>query len=210
MMAGGDESMLVTTRTWLDGLREFSVEHRLRKPLSESAASAARAAERMILAANLATALAGWEEVLAGRRAEQAGGPDLDSDPAVVITTSPGGIAVADEQLATGSLPARSLAAQAVAVTELEYRLWCIRQPDDGHRLHVNLWNWIKTSVPPQRHAEFARHPLREGEAYWLHRTGIAGAGRADRRDCHLWKWNGRHASLVEAFVTERGVSELS
>jgi hypothetical protein len=210
MMAGGGKSMLVTTRTWLDGLRDFAVEHRLRKPLSESAASAARAAERMILATHLATALAGWEKVLAGRRSEQAGGADLDSDPAVVITTSPGGIAVVAEQLATGSLPARSLAAQTVAVTELEYRLWCIRRPDDGHRLHVNVWNWLKTSVPPQRHAEFARHPLREGEVYWLHRTGIAGAGAADRRDCHLWRWNGCHASLLEAFVAERGVSELS
>jgi hypothetical protein len=198
--------MFPTTRTWLAGLRDFATEHRLRQPLAESTGAAARAAERMILAANLATALAGWETVLAVRRA---GEPEIDPAPAVVITTSPGGIAVAAEQLATGSLPARSLAAHAVAVTELEYRLWCIRHPDDGHRLHVNLWNWIKTSVPPQRHAEFARHPLREGEAYWLHRAGIAGAGSADRRDCHLWKWNGRHASLLEAFVTERGVSEL-
>jgi hypothetical protein len=198
--------MFPTTRTWLAGLRDFATEHRLRQPLAESTGAAARAAERMILAANLATALAGWETVRAVRRA---GEPEIDPAPAVVITTSPGGIAVAAEQLATGSLPARSLGTQAVAVTELEYRLWCIRHPDDGHRLHVNLWNWIKTSVPPQRHAEFARHPLREGEAYWLHRAGIAGAGSADRRDCHLWKWNGRHASLLEAFVTERGVSEL-
>jgi hypothetical protein len=205
MGADGD-SMFPTTRTWLAELRDFATEHRLRQPLAESIGAAAQAAERMILAANLATALAGWETVLAIRRA---GEPEIDPAPAVVITTSPGGIAVAAEQLATGSLPARWLATDAVAVTELEYRLWCIRHPDDGHRLHVNLWNWIKTSVPPQRHAEFARHPLREGEAYWLHRAGIAGAGSADRRDCHLWKWNGRHASLLEAFVTERGVSEL-
>ena len=205
-MGADGESMFPTTRTWLAGLRDFATEHRLRQPLAESTGAAARAAERMILAATLATALAGWETVRAVRRA---GEPEIDPAPAVVITTSPGGIAVAAEQLATGSLPARSLGTQAVAVTELEYRLWCIRHPDDGHRLHVNLWNWIKTSVPPQRHAEFARHPLREGEAYWLHRAGIAGAGSADRRDCHLWKWNGRHASLLEAFVTERGVSEL-
>ena len=62
------------------------------------------------------------------------------------------------------------------AVTELEYRLWCIRSPDDGFIRHVNLWNWIKTSVPTQRHAEFAASPLGPGECYWLHREGCAGA----------------------------------
>jgi hypothetical protein len=31
----------------------------------------------------------------------------------------------------------------------------------------------------------------------------VTGAGDADRRESHLWKWNGRHASLLEPFVTE-------
>ena len=167
------------------------------------------AAERMILAANLATVLAGWDTVEAARRASGSGASPLDPDPPLVITTSGIGIGVVGEQLATGSLPARAIADRAVAVTELEYRLWCIRHPDDEYQRHIVLWNWIKTRVPPERHGEFARHPLGPGEAYWLHRTGIAGAGAADRRDCHLWKWNGRHASLLEAFVTERGVREL-
>jgi hypothetical protein len=201
--------MLATSRTWLDGLRDFATEQRQRKPLAEPAGRECGAAERMILAAHLATTLAGWKQVLAGRQVHAAGLPEVDSDPAVVITSSAVGIAVAGEQFATGSLPARAIADQAVAVTELEYRLWCIRHPDPGHQWHVNLWNWVKTSVPRERQAEFARHPLGPDEAYWLHRTGIAGAGPADRRDCHLWKWNGRHAALVEAFVTERGVSGL-
>jgi hypothetical protein len=210
MMAGGGKSMLAATRTWLDGLRDFAVEHRRRKPLSAPDAEGERNAERMILAAHLATVLAGWEQILAARREAGGGVAESDADPAVVITTSPVGIAVAADQFDSGSLPARALVGRAVAVTELEYRLWCIRQSDDGYRRHVNVWNWIKTSVPLQRHAEFARNPLQEGEAYWLHRAGIAGAGGADRRDCHLWKWNGRHASLLQAFVAERGVSELS
>ena len=198
--------MLATTRTWLDGLGDFAAKHRVRRPLAEPDQPAARAAERMILGSHLATVLAGWEQVLAARRADV---PEGDPDPAVVITTSTVGITVAEEQFSTGSLPARGLADRAVAVTELEYRLWCIRHPDDGHVRHVNLWNWVKTSVPRERHAEFARHPLGPDEAYWLHRAGVAGAGMADRRDCHLWRWNGRHAALVEAFVAERGVLGL-
>lgn len=198
--------MLSSSRTWLDGLREFATEHRVRKPLVEPEPAAARAAERMIIASHLATALSEWDQVLSARRA---GTPEGDPDPAVVITTSAVGIAVVKEQFAAGSLPARALAAQAVAVTELEYRLWCIRNPDEPHRWHVNLWNWVKTCVPRERNAEFARHPLGPDEAYWLHRAGITGCGTADRRDCHLWKWNGRHAALAEAFVAERGVSGL-
>jgi hypothetical protein len=209
MMPGSGGSMLSTSRIWLDGLRVFAAEHRLRKPLREPATAAEGAAERMILAANLAAVLAGWDAVDAARRASGSGASPHDPDPPLVITTSGVGIGVVGEHLATGSLPARAVADRAVAVTELEYRLWCIRHPDDEYQRHVVLWNWIKTRVPPERHGEFARHPLRPGEAYWLHRTGIGGAGAAVRRDCHLWKWNGRHASLLEAFVTERGVMEL-
>lgn len=200
--------MLAATREWLDGLREFAAARRVEKPLALAIPAAQQAAERMILAAQLSTWLAESEVILAARREWLSDGAG-DPDPAVVITTSPAGIAVAEEQFAGGSLPARAIEGRAVAVTELEYRLWCIRESDEGHARHVNIWNWIKTEVPLQRHAEFARHPLGAGEAYWLHRAGIAGAGGADRRDCHLWKWNGRHATLLEAFVTERGVAEL-
>jgi hypothetical protein len=95
------------------------------------------------------------------------------------------------------------------AVTELEYRLWCIRHPDDAYRLHVNLWSWVKTRVPQQRWHEFATYPLRSGDVYWLHRTGVSGAGAADARHCHLWKWNGRHAALLQPHIREQTVSHL-
>ena len=201
--------MTPATRDWLEGLREFAAGHRLKKPLIVPESPTELAAERMILAARLADWFTGSEAILADRRvwlAERDDAAGADPDPAIVITTSPVGIAVVEEQLAVGSLPAQAIAGRTAAVTELEYRLWCIRHPDDGLDCHVNIWNWIKTSVPRQRHAEFARHPLAADEAYWLHRAGIAGAGVADRRDCHLWKFNGRHASLLEAFVAEQGV----
>jgi hypothetical protein len=123
-----------------------------------------------------------------------------------VLTTSPAGILVAEALLRRPDLPAAGIAAGVACVTEREYRRHCIRRPDEHHRLHVNVWSWIKTRVPRRREAEFARHPLAAGECYWLHRTGIAGAGTADCRDCHLWKWNGRHPALLEAFVRESGV----
>jgi len=200
--------MLAATREWLEGLRALAAAQRLEKPLAVTSPSAEQAAERMILAARLSAWLAEGETILAARREWLAtrGG---DPEPAVVITTSPVGIDVATEQLVGGSPRARAMAGRAVAVTEREYRLWCIGHPDAGAARHVNLWNWIKTRVPPQRDPEFARHRLAAGERYWLHRAGIAGAGGADRRECHLWKWNGRHAALLEAFLTEQGVAEL-
>jgi hypothetical protein len=192
------------TRGWLDGLRRFAAEHRNRAPLPSPDDQDRAAAERMILATQFATCLAGWDTIAGERRARAGLDPAADPEPALVITTSPVGILVADDLVSTGSPPARALAERVAAVTELEYRLWCIRNPDEHHARHVNLWNWIKTGVPVQRHHEFADFPLADGEHYWLHRTGIRGAGEADRRDCHLWKWNGRHASLLKAFITER------
>jgi len=94
-------------------------------------------------------------------------------------------------------------------VSELAYRLWSSQHPDPDHRLHVNLWSWVKTHVPPQRDAEFAAYPLRPGERYWLHRAGLAGAGTADHRVCHLWKFDGTRPTLLAAAITERTAGRL-
>ena len=199
------------TREWLAGLREFVVEHRAsQQPVAGQ--DAAAAAERMIVGAAIACRLGEVEAIRAARRrwlADREAVADGDPDPAIVLTTSAGGIAAAAGMLAAGT-PLGLVAGDAVVpVTEIEYRLWCIRHPDEEHRLHVNLWNWVKTSVPRRRWPEFARHPLGEGQNYWLHREGVAGAGVADRRDCHLWRWNGSHASLLESFIRERAAPRL-
>jgi hypothetical protein len=60
--------------------------------------------------------------------------------------------------------------------------------------------------LPRRRWAAFARHPLETGEAYWLHRTGTSGAGAADGRSCDLWRFDGHHATLLQACIVERGV----
>lgn len=200
--------MRPTTRNWLDGLRAFANELRARRPVPDlSSPDATLAAERMILTAHLVTRLGRIDDMLAARRSRvaasaTAGATALDPDPALVLTTSPVGIITAAELVGpSGSFT--SLAPWLAFVTELEYRLWCIRSPDEAFARHVNLWNWVKTRVPRQRHAEFARHRLGDGEVYWLHRAGVAGAGSADGHECHLWKFNGRHASLLEPFVRE-------
>jgi len=193
------------TREWLEGLSSFAAEHRARrKPAEVERPAAERAAERAILAAHFVSWLAGMEAWTSARRAFAASRSGADAEPAIVLTTSVVGIEAAADMGAMAGTPAALLRSRFVAVTELEYRLWCIRNPDEAFRLHVNHWNWLKTDVPPQRHAEFAAHPLGAGECYWLHRTGSVGTGEADRRDCHLWKWNGRHAALLQTFVRDR------
>ncbi len=203
--------MTTDTHAWLEGLRAFAATHREQKPVAAVDVSpAAYGAERAILAADLTTRLATLGDLLVARATAARGdGQRADGDPAVVVTTSPVGIAVVADLLTSPTHGLQPLATVTAAVTELEYRLWCIRHPDDGSRLHLNLWSWVKTSVPEQRWHEFARHPLAAGEAYWLHRTGVSGAGSADARHCHLWKWNGRHAALLQAFVREHSVSQL-
>ena len=180
--------------SWLEGLKAAAPSP------SVVPAGAAAAAERAILAAHL---VAWLDTELAGLLAERASssGSHRD-DPAMVLTTSPMGIAVAHEVLARNEPLTRQWARRFACVTERDYRLWCIRHPDPDHRWHVNHWSWIKTGVPPQRHAAFARWPLSPGEAYWLHRTGTTGVGR-DRRFCHLWRFDGRIATLLKPFVDE-------
>ena len=204
--------METATRDWATGLAAFADEHRRTHPVREAASPQAAAAERAILAAHLVSWLDDWSMLTEARRRWCAAVPGIgrDPDPVVVITTTTQGIAAAADLLAGGHPLAAAEASRIVPVTELEYRLWCIRQPDDGHQRHVNHWNWVKPQVPPQRAAEVVRHPLADGEAYWLHRTGTAGAGTADRRDCHLWKWNGRQAVLLEAGIREGRVAHFA
>lgn len=206
-----EAAMQDETREWLAGLGALATASRRSRAAAPSEPVAVVTAERAILAASLTAWFDQWATFVAARRRMAVSRfPGFDPDPVLVITTSPTGIGVVERMLGGGHPVAAAEAARIAAVTELEYRTWCMRRADAGHRWHVNHWDWLKTRVPRQREAEFARHPLHAGEAYWLQRTGTSGAGDCDRRDCHLWKWDGRHAALLQAFVTEAGVSRLA
>ena len=201
------------TRDWLNGLREFAAHRAARPSPADVPDDDATAAERMIIGADLATRLPEIDRLLDARRTwiDSTGRADADPDPALVVTTSVAGQAALAKWLDAGNPwpPDRLtpvLAARLAVVSELEYRLWCIRHPDEESSQHVNLWSWVKTSVPRQRWPEFARHPLGPGEVYWLHRTGIRGCGASDGRQASLWKFTGHHAALLESRVAERGV----
>ena len=197
--------MTPQARAWLDGLREDAGAARVGSRDDERPA-AAIAAERALLAAHLVawfdTDLPG---LLAERAAEPAGGggengSEIDPEPAIVITTTAAGCAAAADLLDRDDPLVRQLRDRFACVTELEYRRWCMRHPDEDYRLHIAHWSWMKTRVPPQWWPKLAQWPIREGECYWLHRTGTAGAGR-ERRSSHLWKWNGATAAILKPFV---------
>jgi len=194
------------SRAWIDGLRGFVAEHRAtRRPPAWSADETAAVAERTILGTAIAARLPELDRLRESRR----GIPGADPDAVVVLTTSAAGMLAIDRMVEQGGDTAMMLESRVIPVSELEYRLWCIRQPDEMHRHHVNLWSWVKTRVPTQRWAEFAAFPIRQGEAYWLHREGLAGGGDLNRRASHLWRWDGHHASLLKAFIEERSVPHL-
>lgn len=196
------------TEAWLDGLRADAAAGRLGGP-EDGRSVAAFAAERALLAASL---VAWFDTELPGLLAERAAearagdhGTDRESDaePAIVVTTTAAGCAAMAELLDRDDPLVCQLRGRFACVTELEYRRWCMRHPDDDYRLHIAHWSWMKTRVPPRWWPRFARWPLNEGECYWLHRTGTAGAGR-ERRSSHLWKWNGTTVAILKPFVDER------
>lgn len=197
MAAAAIRPLREDSRHWLAGLRDAVATAR------RAAGSAGRpgispsqeSAERSILSAHLVTWLENELPTLLGDRAD-------DDDPAIVITTSPVGLAVVEETLRRDEPLMRSLRDRVVAVTEREYRAWTKDHPDPDHRHHLNHWSWIKTQVPEARRHEFAAYPLSDGEQHWLHRTGTSGCGR-ERRFCHLWRWNGSTAALLKPFFPE-------
>jgi len=190
---------------WIDGLREDAAAARL-GGCDDARPAGERAAERALLAAHLVawfdTELLGLlaERAADAREGGRADGTPIDPEPAIVITTTAAGCAAAAELLDRDDPLVRQLRDRFACVTELEYRRWCMRHPDDDYRLHIAHWSWMKTNVPPQWWPKLAQWPIREGERYWLHRTGSAGAGR-ERRSSHLWKWNGTTAAILKPFV---------
>lgn len=204
----GTQPMTPESQAWIEGLRAHATA--ARSDGREDGPAAAFAAERALLAAHLVawfdTELPG---LLADREADASAGvqsagsmtnPEPDPEPAIVITTTAAGCAAAAELLDREDPLTRQLRDRFACVTELEYRQWCMRHPDDDYRLHIAHWSWMKTRVPPQWGPKLAQWPIHAGEAYWLHRTGTAGAGR-ERRASHLWKWNGTIAAILKPFV---------
>ncbi len=197
MAAAAIQPLSEDSRHWLAGLREaVATARRAAGPAGQSGISRSQeSAERTILSAHLVTWLENELPTLLGDRAD-------DDHPAIVITTSPVGLAVVDETLLRDEPLMRSLRERVVAVKEREYREWTKDHPDPDHQLHLNHWSWIKTRVPEARRHEFVAYPLSLGEQHWLHRTGTSGCGR-ERRFCHLWKWNGTSAALLKPFFPE-------
>jgi len=197
--------MTPQARAWLDGLRAAAAAARVGSR-DEDRPAAAMAAERALLAAHL---VAWFDTELPGLLAERAAaataggrgdGTVIDPDPAIVLTTTETGCEAAAEFFGRNDPFVRQMAERFACVTELEYRRFCMRNPDDDYRLHIAHWSWMKTRVPPQWWPKLAQWPIREDECYWLHRTGTAGAGR-ERRSSHLWKWNGTTAAILKPFV---------
>ena len=189
--------MTPESRDWLEGLQKFAEEHRAaRPPRAVPMASADLDARRHLLGSHLrrwlATDLPRLQAVL-DRRAS--------GSPAIVWAACAAGVAAAREVVAECDHP---LAGQMACVREVEYRLWCIRRPDEAYLLHVNPWSWIKAPVPHARWAEFRQYPLQSGECYWLHRYGLAGEPTLESRGCDLWKWDGRRAVPLAEGIVER------
>jgi hypothetical protein len=119
---------------------------------------------------------------------------------AIVVTTSPPGLAAWSDLISR--LPA-PIAERVATATEIEYRGWCMRSPDEAHRLHAMVWSWIKAPLPPQRRPDFAAFPIPASADYWVlrygHTTADEGGHSAD-----LFSWDGAVATRLATGITER------
>ena len=115
--------------------------------------------------------------------------------PAVVITTTPGGIRACESLVREPELA--TLFESCCYLTEYEYRYWCKEEPDIKFKFHINYWAWIKTSVPSVRMHEFRMYPIPKDNKYWLLRHGVNGLGEHDYADCQIHSWDGASTKLL-------------
>ncbi|MCY3013867.1 MAG: hypothetical protein NT171_04070 [Planctomycetota bacterium] len=190
---------------WLDRLRRFSAEHRLSRPQRSEPVPAETGARHRAGITSSAPAHAAQTEILAAH-AKSWGLPTLTQiaatcpDGAIVVTTSPPGLAAWSDLIASLPTP---LARRVATATEIEYRGWCMRSPDESHRLHAVVWSWIKAPLPPQRRPDFARFPIADSADYWVLRYGHSGGGEGEQSG-DLFAWDGAVARLLATGITER------
>jgi len=197
--------MTPSTRAWRAGLVAFLVEDRQRPrhrstpdPEPHVAAEAARVVTVSVqhwLDERLEQQLQRRRDLAAAHNAT-ASNAAFDPDPAILLTTTPLGLTIAERLVADDP---RGI----VCLLEVEYRRWCRQQPDDAMEHHVTAWNWVKTSLPKVRQDDFPGHPLQSGETYWLHRTGIAGCTTEELRNTALLAFDGKHTRLLTASTVE-------
>lgn len=196
--------MTPATEQWRDGLVAFLARDR-QKPRHRSVGDPEPAviaeAERIVTGSVRAWLTEGLAGHLNARRAwitslpeEKAAG--FDTDPAILLTTTPLGLPIAERLAAEDG---RGI----VCLLEVEYRRWCREQPDADLQHHVVAWDWVKTGLPKVRQGDFPAYPLAIGEHYWLHRTGIAGAAAEEFRNSALLAFNGTSSRLLAASTVE-------
>lgn len=196
--------MRPAARDWLESLRRFSAEHRLSRPQRPEPVPA-ETGSGPSPGARISPAFDAQAAILAAH-AEAWGLPTLTrlaatfSGGAIVVTTSPPGLAAWRELIAR--FPA-SLAERMTAATEIEYRGWCMRSPDEAHRLHAVVWSWIKAPLPPQRRADFPSFPIPDSADYWVLRYGHSGGGDGEH-GADLYTWDGAQATCLATGITER------
>ena len=186
------------TRQWADELARFVADHRAaRPPRAVPMVAAVSAAHERILTDHLAGWLAHDLPAVRRQREALAAGGDVDPDPVILCMTSDWGLA------ATARAVAHCPPGTVLALTELEFREWSKRHPDEGHRHHVIHWSWVKLGLPPARQAEFAHLGAPADAILWLHRHGTSGAGARDGLTCGVWHWDGSAATLLTASAAE-------
>ena len=190
---------------WLDRLRRFSAEHRLSRPQRPEPVPAETGAGHRAGSTSSAPALAAQATILAAH-AKSWGLPTLTQiaatcpDGAIVVTTSPPGLPAWDDLISRLPTP---LARRVATATEIEYRGWCMRSPDESHRLHAVVWSWIKAPLPPQRRPDFASFPIPATADYWVLRYGHSG-GDDGGHSADLFSWDGALATRLATGITER------
>lgn len=121
---------------------------------------------------------------------------NVDTHPFVVFTSDMPGLVAANELVGADS-------EQVGFLLKEEFDNFQLQISDPTYRWHIHVWSYFHTRIEDAMEAEARmKYPLPNGCEYWVHSEGTMWAENAGRGGEHLWKWDGREATLLEEAIS--------
>jgi len=185
------------TEKWSQGLREFIASRRSKIPLRpRSELNDYEEWQCRIIGGSLISWLREHGPNFIRERAVLSDWEGWDKNPIVVFSSDEPGLVAANEIL-------RGDSSAVLWLYRDELKDWYALQADDKYVHHVHTWSCFATLDEAMLSKARKKHPISNGESYWLHDEGTICGPNFGRGGSHLWKWNGEKPELLEEVIDQ-------
>jgi hypothetical protein len=179
---------------WMTGLRKYVDVCRIKNPvINRCDLSVEQEMQCRIIGGGLISWLNKYGPAFLQERAVLSSLMNVSKDPILVFTSTVPGMVAAREILADAS-------ESVVALFAEELIDWLTTNPDPEYRYYVHMWSFF-ANPDDEILSKAGDYPIGDGECYWLHKEGTMCGLLFGRGGDHLWKWDGKEATLLEEGV---------